>query len=204
MQPFTEQDRAHPETTPAWAPGRLVASVVSDAESANSQSDHDLDVSSAEMADTLTELTRVLQFRDRDRVCRVAPDVTVAECYGLHSITQASEQGTGLSVTELADTLFVDKSTASRIARQLEGKGLVERSPDPHDARALRVVASPAGTRAAQRIRAELIRENRRVLKDFDPEVRGAMIALASRLTRALTACCSPEDTGEEAPGGQR
>jgi len=141
----------------------------------------------------MTDLARVLQFRDRDRLCTMDPDITVAQCYGLKAVV---DRGTS-SVNQLASDLFVDKSTASRIARQLQDKGLVRKQSDSKDGRAVRLSATPEGAGASARIRGAMVQENIEVLRDFDPEVRHAMLRLASRLTRALSACCTPSSEGE-------
>jgi DNA-binding MarR family transcriptional regulator len=89
-------------------------------------------------------------------------------------------------VNELAGALYLEKSTASRLARGLEESGLVERSPDPEDRRSVRLAATAAGRSAHAGIEADLQREYATLLEDFEPEVRSAMTQLLGRLTRAV------------------
>jgi DNA-binding MarR family transcriptional regulator len=51
-----------------------------------------------------------------------------------------------LRVTDLAVCVNLDVSTVSRHVAQLDGAGLIERTPDPLDGRAQRVKLSDAGT----------------------------------------------------------
>src|ERR671921_1748667 len=55
-----------------------------------------------------------------------------------------SHQGP-MRLSALAAVLGLDASTVSRHARQLEDRGLIERTEDPHDGRASRVAISEAG-----------------------------------------------------------
>lgn len=130
----------------------------------------------------LNDLLRVVQFRDRDRAC--CYDVSVTQCYALKSVADAG----ALTVNDLAAALFLDKSTASRVAAGLEGKGYVERARDPDDGRIVRLVATDAGQALCGRIEEDLAREYAELLGDFDPEVRGAMIRLLSRLAVSFSA----------------
>jgi DNA-binding MarR family transcriptional regulator len=50
-----------------------------------------------------------------------------------------------LRLTELANQIELDASTASRLVRTLESEGLVARTPDPDDRRASRVELTDAG-----------------------------------------------------------
>jgi DNA-binding MarR family transcriptional regulator len=60
--------------------------------------------------------------------------------------------GTRLSL--LAEMLGLDLSTVSRKAARLEEQGLLERAPDPDDARAVLVHLSDAGRRAVEQLSA--------------------------------------------------
>jgi MarR family 2-MHQ and catechol resistance regulon transcriptional repressor len=141
----------------------------------------------------LLELIRVVQFRDRDRLCMY--DVSVSQCYALNAI---ADRG-ALTVNELSAELYLDKSTASRLANSLEEKGYVQKEPDPTDRRVVRMTMSAAGEALAKRIHDALVREHVVLLADFDPEVRRSMVHLVSRLARAFAArvdcsggsCCS-------------
>ena len=50
-----------------------------------------------------------------------------------------------LSMGELAEHLYCDASNVTGIVDKLEGRGLVERKPDPNDRQAKRLVLTPQG-----------------------------------------------------------
>lgn len=134
------------------------------------------------------------QFRDRDRIC--CHDLSVTQCYALEALVERAP----LTINDLAARLYLDKSTVSRVVDALGRKGLLEKAPHPEDRRAVQLVASPKG-KALQAQIADEIRENeKRLLTDFDPEVRSAMIELIGRLASAAanrvdttggTCCCT-------------
>jgi MarR family transcriptional regulator, 2-MHQ and catechol-resistance regulon repressor len=130
----------------------------------------------------LSDLVRVYQFRDRDRIC--CHDVSVSQCYALQAL---AERG-GMTLNDLAAHLYLDKSTASRVVDALERKGYVERSPHPGDRRALLLAATGAGRELHRRIQSDLLAEEEALLAGFDPEIRRAMTQLLARLARAAAA----------------
>lgn len=71
--------------------------------------------------------------------------VTHAGLVTLHALTEGP-----LSQRELADRCRVQAQTMSRIVARLERSGLVDRHPDPADARRLLVSRTEAGGRALQ------------------------------------------------------
>src|SRR5436305_10875806 len=129
----------------------------------------------------LSDLIRVYQFRDRDRIC--CHDVSVTQCYALEALVR---QG-GMSMNDLAARLYLDKSTASRVVDALERKGYVTRLPHPEDRRAVILEASAAGRALEGKIRDEILAEEQELLAGFAPEVRKAMAQLLRQLTRAVS-----------------
>jgi DNA-binding MarR family transcriptional regulator len=140
----------------------------------------DLASDAAALSQAFSELVRVIQFRDRDRACCYG--LTVSQCYGLKAVCEAGFLG----VNDLAAALYLEKSTASRLAAALERASLVERSPDPEDGRSVRLSATAAGRQAYQAIEQDLLREHTDLLAGFDPEVRAAVTQVVGRLTRAM------------------
>ena len=130
----------------------------------------------------LSDLVRVYQFRDRDRIC--CYDISVSQCYALEALVH---QG-GMTLNELAAHLYLDKSTASRVVDSLERKEYVTRTPHPSDRRAVLLEPTPAGRELCGRIEADILAEERSLLAGFDPEVRQAMTELLARLARAASA----------------
>lgn len=127
----------------------------------------------------LSELIRVYQFRDRDRIC--CHDVSVSQCYALEAVILHGP----LTLNAVAAHLYLDKSTASRVVDALRRKGYVERRENPEDRRALRLEATAAGRALHARIEGDILAGERELLAEFPPAVRGAMADLVGRLARA-------------------
>lgn len=130
----------------------------------------------------LDELIRVVQFRDRDRIC--CHDISVTQCYALRALVEDGPMG----VNALAESLLLDKSTASRVVGALERKGYLLRRPDPADGRAVVLETTEAGRRLYRRIEEELVEEVARLAAGFDPAVRREMVRLLGRLATAAAA----------------
>lgn len=133
------------------------------------------------LSDALEDLLRVVQFRDRDRAC--CYDVSVSQCYALERVVAAG----GLAVNDLAASLYLDKSTASRVANSLVDKGYLARARDPDDGRVVRLVPTPAGASLCRRILDDIAAEYAEMLADFTPEVRAGIIRLVGRLGRSFS-----------------
>ena len=145
--------------------------------------------------DALSELIRIYQFRDRDRVC--CHGISVTQCYALEAVARYFP----ITVNELAGRLFLDKSTVSRVINSLEKKELLCRLPHVKDGRAVELHLTRKGDDIYRRIRQDIEEQERRLLEDFDPDVRTAMIELIDRLARSAEkrvsttggTCCSLE-----------
>jgi MarR family transcriptional regulator, organic hydroperoxide resistance regulator len=56
----------------------------------------------------------------------------------------------GMTQSQLADALCVDASTMTKMLQRLERDGIVQRQPDPADARVQRVFLTPGGAKLVQ------------------------------------------------------
>jgi DNA-binding MarR family transcriptional regulator len=131
------------------------------------------------LQDALSELIRVVQFRDRDRAC--CYDLSVSQCYALRAVVLDGP----LSVNDLAAGLYLEKSTASRLAAGLVDAGLVGKVPDPDDARAVRLEATGEGRALHVQIASDLAREYGSVLSDFTAAERERVVEAVRRLAAA-------------------
>lgn len=127
----------------------------------------------------VTDLVRVYQFRDRDRIC--CHDISVTQCYALEALVVAGPQ----RLNDLAARLRLDKSTASRVVDALERKGYASRFADASDGRAVALTATAAGRRLHQRIKDDLTLEHEKLVADLEPEARRAAVEVMRRLARA-------------------
>jgi DNA-binding MarR family transcriptional regulator len=159
-----------------------------------------LDADTLDLHRRLTELKRVYQFRDRDRIC--CHDISVTQCWALESLVRRGS----LTLNELASELFLEKSTASRVVDALERKRYVRRARHPRDGRSVLLKPTAAGARLYGTIESEMLVEERRLLSEFDPEIRRSMVRLIGRLVDAASArivtrggtCCSIGSLSEE------
>jgi MarR family 2-MHQ and catechol resistance regulon transcriptional repressor len=153
----------------------------------------------------VSELVRVYQFRDRDRIC--CHDISVTQCYALETLVQHGPMG----LSALAERLFLDKSTTSRVVGTLARKRYVEQRADANDGRATTLRATRQGQRLCARITDDLVEQHRQLLQDLDPEVRAEVVQVLRRLAGAAdarfrsgvssgakTAGCMPQDNASE------
>jgi MarR family 2-MHQ and catechol resistance regulon transcriptional repressor len=150
----------------------------------------------------VSDLVRVYQFRDRDCIC--CHDISVTQCYALETVAEHGPMRLGA----LAERLFLDKSTTSRVVSTLVRKGYLSQGPDPADARASAIEATRAGRQLCATITRDLVAQQQEVLQDLDPEVREGVVEVIRRLARAAErrfvagamcaprgeTCCSPEE----------
>ncbi|UCC73435.1 MAG: MarR family transcriptional regulator [Gemmatimonadota bacterium] len=152
-----------------------------------------LDRDAVAFYDALSDLIRIYQFRDRDRIC--CQDVSVTQYYALESVARHGP----LTLNELASLLYLDKSTVSRVANAIERKKLLRRRPHEDDRRAVLLDLTEPGRLLYESIRDDIEEREKRLIADFDPDVRAAMIELIGRLAQAAKervsttggTCCS-------------
>jgi DNA-binding MarR family transcriptional regulator len=154
-----------------------------------------LDRDAVALQQAVADLVRVYQFRDRDRIC--CHDVSVTQCYALETLIEHGP----LRLSALAERLFLDKSTTSRVITTLVRKGYVEQRPDATDGRAMLVSVTREGRRLCARITSDLVEQQKQVLGDLAPEIRAGVVQVIERLARAADArfrsgvtggCCAP------------
>ncbi len=169
--------------------------------------DTDLAQDAAALHAAVSDLVRVYQFRDRDRIC--CHDISVTQCYALESV---AEHGP-LRLGALAERMCLDKSTTSRVVATLVRKGYLSQGPDPADARASAIDATRSGRQLYAKITRGLIAQQHEVLQDLDPAVRDGVVEVIRRLAAAAEkrfmsgvsvgtscgpssdpSCCAPED----------
>ncbi|MFW7379306.1 MAG: MarR family winged helix-turn-helix transcriptional regulator [Oligoflexus sp.] len=143
------------------------------------QTDPHLDRQALDFYDALNQLLRIYQFRDRDRIC--CYDISVTQCTALEVLI---EKG-ALRLQSLAEQLFLDKSTTSRVIETLVRKGYVSRIPDPEDGRAVLIEISQSGHDLFQKIHKDLVAEQKEMIAELSPEVRSGATELLRKLANA-------------------
>lgn len=128
----------------------------------------------------LTDIIRVAQFRDRDRVC--CYDVSVSQCYALEAIVDDG----AATVNDLAAHLYLDKSTASRLANSLVQKGYVRRVTNSGDRRSIVLEPTARARKLVERVKRDLAGEYVDILSEFDAETRRSITRVVGRLATAF------------------
>jgi DNA-binding MarR family transcriptional regulator len=142
-------------------------------------SESDLHASAEALQAAVSDLVRVYQFRDRDRIC--CHDISVTQCHALEALVEHGP----MRLTELTERLFLDKSTTSRVVGTLVKKGYVDQHVDASDSRATALSATRAGRNLCARITGDLVEQQKELLADLDPDVRAGVIDVIRRLARA-------------------
>jgi len=91
-----------------------------------------------------------------------------------------------LSPGQLAREGGLTSGTMTALIDQLEGRGLVERHPDPLDRRALLVRLTPEGRQLIERAHQAYLIEERELLRVFDAREREQLIELLRKLLVSL------------------
>jgi DNA-binding MarR family transcriptional regulator len=155
-----------------------------------------LDRDAAALQEAVADLVRVYQFRDRDRIC--CHDVSVTQCYALETLVEHGP----MRLSMLAERLFLDKSTTSRVVNTLVRKGYVEQRADARDGRAMLINDTRQGQRLCARITSDLVGQQKQLLEDLAPEIRAGVVQVIERLARAAdarfrsgvtSACCATD-----------
>jgi DNA-binding MarR family transcriptional regulator len=152
------------------------------APAAKAPRDAALDRDAAALQSAIADLVRVYQFRDRDRIC--CHDVSVTQCYALETLVEHGP----MRLSGLAERLFLDKSTTSRVVRTLVKKRYAEQRADASDGRATTISATRQGGRLYQRITRDLVEQQKQLLEDLTPDVRNGVVQVLRRLAAAADA----------------
>lgn len=100
---------------------------------------------------------------------------------------------TGIRVSELASRLQIAPRSATEVADALEERGLVRRTPDPADRRAVLLTVTPVGHDVAKEIRAERRVVANRVLEGLSATERAELRRLLSVLLTAVETGRGPQ-----------
>ena len=102
--------------------------------------------------------------------------------YGvLYALASAPE---GLRITELGEDVLLTQPGMSRLVARLEARGLVQRVPDPEDARAFRIRLTATGADTQRRIgRAHARHVAEAMTRALDREELEQLLDLCRRLT---------------------
>ncbi len=92
------------------------------------------------------------------------------------------------TVSNLAATLEVEVPTITKMVGRMEAAGLVQRSPDPADGRAVRVSLTEKGTNLRVSVRERWEQLEQRLLAGMDAEEEATFRTLLARAAESLRA----------------
>ncbi|PWJ53704.1 transcriptional regulator, MarR family [Quadrisphaera granulorum] len=113
-------------------------------------------------------------------------DLTPTQFIALASVGWLERQGEPPTQQQIADLSGGDRMMTSRLIRGLEDRGLVARSPDPIDARAVRVHLTEAGRGLASRAVRKAQATDRAVFGETVEELRSSLRSIARRRDRSI------------------
>jgi DNA-binding MarR family transcriptional regulator len=132
--------------------------------------------------EALPELLRVVSSLERQRAS--THGLSMSQC---HALRLLADNGP-LTVNDLAARLILEKSTASRLADALLGKGLVRKRPGMIDGRVVILQATETGLRLSRRIGNDLTLEYMERLAEIPREIRRSLPEHLGELARHLAA----------------
>ena len=106
----------------------------------------------------------------------------IAQLDALQAITNNAD----CRMSELAEVLRVDASTATRVADRLVKAGYAARRPDPLDARARTLVATEVGEEMLERTKRSARARLPEILEGFDAAELDVLAGLLERLVSAV------------------
>jgi DNA-binding MarR family transcriptional regulator len=130
----------------------------------------------------LTRLLRRARSAQQRTAAQVHPDLDSAGYAVLVTVRELSQSSGGARGGEVSDALGLHKSTTSRNLTTLEALGLVERIPDPQDARARQVRLTAEGADALERSFAGRRERLRTRLASWDQSDIATLAGLLRRL----------------------
>jgi DNA-binding MarR family transcriptional regulator len=123
-----------------------------------------------------------LMGREASRYLTRQYELTVAEWWMLAQLAQRSPR----TLRWLADATFTDKAQMSRAAADLVKRGLVERQPDPGDARSVFFTITDSGREVSESSSLARHEINRRLLGSLSDEECAILYSSLDRLTAVM------------------
>ncbi len=141
----------------------------------------DLDVTPLEVLSRVSRLSRRL---DLARVSAFADHGLEAWAFDVLTALRRAGAPYELSPGQLVHQTLVTSGTMTNRVDRLVRRGLVERSPSPHDRRGVLVRLTPAGRRTVDDAFSDLLSRERALLADLPPTDRQALADQLRRLLR--------------------
>ena len=138
-----------------------------------------VDVSPLEV---LSRVSRLARHLERQRTAVFARHDLETWTFDVLSALRRALPSRELSPGQLLAQTLVTSGTMTNRLDRLEERGLVERRPDPRDARSIRVHITATGCRQVDAALRDLVAREEAILANLDPEERSALAALLRRI----------------------
>jgi len=112
----------------------------------------------------------------------------VLACEALRELERAGQ----VTITELATTMHLERSTVSRLVHEAEEEGLVERGSDPEDRRRVTVHLTPLGSQVVDFVQGLRIGFLTHATDVFDLDELATLSSLLGRLANSMTKSLGP------------
>ncbi len=122
--------------------------------------------------------TQVAVFKHFARTVAVVEDMTP----GLFGMLQVIAANPGLSQSRLAEAMGVDRSTVVKVVRQLDRRGLIERTASPLDGRSYCLRPSPRGRIAIERMETNILRHEQDIASGLTADEQQTLVRLLTRV----------------------
>lgn len=126
-------------------------------------------------------------------------DLTLAELIVLHALKHQA-----LTIAQVAETLYITPSAASRAADRLVRDGLIARHENPADRRQKQLTLAPAGTALLSDVEELRAQRIKRLMSTLSARERAAFEASLTRVLEAFDATALDEDLDACPPRGTR
>ncbi|MGY2127736.1 MarR family winged helix-turn-helix transcriptional regulator [Blastococcus sp. SYSU DS0617] len=134
------------------------------------------DEPTAELGELLMRVARTQRRRWRDAL---APwDLSPHQARALRVVVERD----GVRLSDLAESLHIAPRSATEVADGLQDRGLVERTPDPADRRAVILRPTAEGHRVRTEVGRARAADNEALLSRLSPEDRATLARLLSAL----------------------
>ncbi len=105
----------------------------------------------------------------------------------MHTLKTISEHKNLLKISEISKELSISFAMMTRIIDRLELRGLVSRTSDPNDRRAIRVKLTPRGKVVSRKMKDFQKKHMIKVLNKFEEKDREAFMEAIDRITSILS-----------------
>ncbi|MFV0243552.1 MAG: MarR family winged helix-turn-helix transcriptional regulator [Qingshengfaniella sp.] len=117
---------------------------------------------------------------------------TAPRYFGLLKIIQANP---GSHQTQLAEAVFLDRSSLVPIIDTLKKEGWIERRPAPNDRRLRRIFLTDEGARKLDSLERQVLAHEATVTAGLTPDEIATLLDLLARIDRNLRSALAPSPT---------